>query len=86
MYVILTYDINKKRVSKALKICRKYLSHRQRSVFDGIITGAKLDRLKSELKILIDPEIDSVHIYEFDSLKFSRKEEIGLTMTDDNIV
>ena len=33
MYVILTYDVNAKRVSKVMKICRKYLIHTSISMF-----------------------------------------------------
>lgn len=34
MYIILTYDVGSKRVEKVLKICRKYLVHVQKSVFE----------------------------------------------------
>ena len=50
MFVIVTYDVNEKRNNKVLKICRKYLVHVQKSVFEGNITEAKLRKLKSELK------------------------------------
>ena len=49
MFVIVTYDVNVKRNNKVLKICRKYLVHVQKSVFEGNITEAKLGKLKSEL-------------------------------------
>ena len=48
MFVILSYDVNKKRVSKAMKICRKYLVHVHESVFEGTLTEAKLKNLKRE--------------------------------------
>ena len=54
MYVILVYDINQKRVGKALKICRKYLIHIQKSVFEGNITESKLSALKEEMNNLIN--------------------------------
>ena len=54
MFVILTYDINRKRVSKVMKICRKYLVHIQESVFEGTITEGKLTRLKKELKYIVE--------------------------------
>lgn len=41
MFVILVYDINIKRNKKVLKICRRYLNHVQKSVFEGVITEAK---------------------------------------------
>ncbi len=50
MYVILTYDVKEVRVSKAMKICRKYLTHVQRSVFEGWLTESTLKRLKRDLE------------------------------------
>jgi len=49
MYVILFYDMGEKRVGKALKICRKYLTWVQNSVFEGEITEGSLKKLKYEL-------------------------------------
>ena len=77
MFVIVTYDVNVKRNNKVLKICRKYLVHVQKSVFEGNITEAKLRKLKSELKRTTKTEEDSVIIYWFDSLKYSSKEVLG---------
>lgn len=77
MFVIVTYDVNVKRNNKVLKICRKYLIHVQKSVFEGNITEAKLRKLKSELKRTTKTDEDSVIIYWFDSLKYSSKEVLG---------
>lgn len=81
MYVIVVYDINQKRVGKALKICRKYLVHVQKSVFEGTITEAKLERLKKEMSNLINPAEDAIVIYRFESSKYAQKEQIG-TVTE----
>ena len=35
MFVVLVYDVKQERVGKVLKICRKYLTHVQNSVFEG---------------------------------------------------
>lgn len=86
MFVILVYDINVKRNNKVLKICRRYLNHVQKSVFEGVITEAKLNRLKDEIKTVICKEEDSVAIYEFETLKYSSKEVIGLSELGDNIL
>lgn len=77
MFVIVTYDVNVKRNNKVLKICRKYLVHVQKSVFEGNIIEAKLRKLKSELKRTTKTDEDSVIIYRFDSLKYSSKEVLG---------
>lgn len=86
MFVIVTYDVNSKKVSKVLKLCRKYLIHVQKSVFEGAITEGKLNRLKRELLQLIDVERDSVCIYRLDSSKYAKKEEIGVVMDKSHII
>ena len=47
---------------------------------------AKLNRLKDEIKTVICKEEDSVAIYEFETLKYSSKEVIGLNELGDNIL
>lgn len=65
MYYILTYDIaSPKRLPKALKLCRRYLNHVQYSVFEGELTNLQMDKLKNELKTIIDKTEDSVLIYQ----------------------
>lgn len=85
MYVILVYDVNAKRTTKLMKICRRYLTHMQRSVFEGRITEAKLGKLKKEIKTVCHNDEDSVMIYEFNSLKYATKEVIGTYTSNDNI-
>lgn len=86
MFVIVTYDINAKRVSKVMKICRKYLHHVQKSVFEGIITESKVYRLKKELESVINTEEDKICIYKIESLKYTSKEEIGVVDKAYNII
>ncbi len=86
MFVIVTYDVNVKRNSKMLKICRKYLTHIQKSVFEGQITEAKLNKLKNELKKAAETDEDSIIIYRFDSLKYSNKEILGSYDIHDNFL
>lgn len=61
-YAFLFYDVNEKRVQKVFKICKKYLSHFQFSVFRGEMSPSKLIRLESELKTVINEEEDFVCI------------------------
>ena len=77
MFVILVYDVNTKRVAKALKTCRQYLDWVQNSVFEGEITEGQLECLKAELNRVIKKDKDSVLIFEFDSTLFYRKEVLG---------
>ncbi len=86
MFVILTYDVRAKRDPAVMRICRKYLRHTQKSVFEGVITEAKLQALKNELKKKIDVTQDAVCIYKMESLKFTSKEEIGTIAQFSNII
>ena len=56
MFVILMYDFGEKRVGKALKTCRKYLTWIQNSVFEGEISVGNLKKLKAELKRIMEAE------------------------------
>lgn len=86
MFVILAYDINHKRVGKALKICRKYLAHVQKSVFEGMLTESTLERLKRELGRLIDTDEDTVCIYCMESARYAHKEQIGVVQDISHII
>lgn len=61
-YAFVFYDVNEKRVQKVFKICKKYLTHFQYSVFRGEMTPSKLIRLKGELKGVIDEQEDFICI------------------------
>lgn len=84
--MIVAYDVNQKRVGKVMKICRKYLVHVQKSVFEGIITEAKLDKLKSDLKRVIDFDDDGICIYETATTGNFFKEEIGVIEKNNYII
>ena len=86
MFVILVYDVKTKRNNKILKICRKYLRHVQKSVFEGNLTEAKLKRLKNELKKISNEKEDSIIIYRFETLKYSSKEVLGTYEEDRNFL
>lgn len=86
MFVVVTYDVSAKRVSKVMKICRKYLIHRQKSVFEGMITEGQLNRLKKELEKNIVVSVDQILIYKISNIKYTSKEHIGVRNTRDNII
>ena len=78
MFVIVVYDAGEKRVQKFLKVCRKYLVHVQRSVFEGELTEAQLRLLKDEIAKIMNPEEDSLVIYKFRTKKYYERETIGI--------
>ena len=84
MFVILIYDIQtiqkagKRRLPKILKLCRQFLHHTQKSVFEGEITEAKLKELQIKIKNLIDRKKDYVVIYRIDNINNLKRKDIGL--------
>ncbi len=84
MYIILVYDVDQERVAKVCKFLRRYLHWVQNSVFEGELTDAKLQRVKSGLKKLIDAETDSIYLYKVRDEKWIDKEILGqeLNLTD----
>ena len=61
-YAFVFYDVGEKRVQKVFKVCKKYLSHFQKSVFRGEMTPSKFISLRSDLNKIIDQEEDFVCI------------------------
>lgn len=86
MYIILTYDVSQKRVSKTGKVCSKYLHRVQNSVFEGELSFSQKNRLEAELKKLINPKQDSITLYCLESTKFVKKEEIGILRKIEEII
>jgi CRISPR-associated protein Cas2 len=61
-YAFVFYDVGEKRVQKVFKVCKKYLTHFQKSVFRGETSPSRLLQLKSELKKVINESEDFVCI------------------------
>lgn len=61
-YAFVFYDVGERRVQKVFKVCKKYLSHFQYSVFRGEMTPSKLIQLRNDLKKVMDPAEDFVCI------------------------
>lgn len=81
-YVILVYDIGEKRVGKVFKTCKKYLVPFQKSVFRGEITPANLIKLRSELKKIIDKELDFIALFKMTGDYVFDEEVIGVRLHD----
>lgn len=82
MYVVLVYDIvqdknGQKRWAHVYKICKKYLSHIQNSVFEGEISKVQITKMQQELKPYIDKELDSVIIFKSRQERWLDKEFWG---------
>ncbi|MDD4437423.1 CRISPR-associated endonuclease Cas2 [Proteiniphilum propionicum] len=77
MYVVLVYDCGEKRVGKMLKLCRKYLTWIQNSVFEGEITEVKLKELTLKAEKIMNSEEDSLIIFSSRQEKWLEKQIVG---------
>ena len=77
MYVILVYDCGEKRVSRMLKLCRRYLNWIQNSVFEGEISEVRLKELILLSKEFINEDEDSIIIFKSRGASFLDKEIVG---------
>lgn len=82
MYIILIYDIitddNSPRISRNIfKICKKYLTNIQKSVFEGNLTELEYMKLKSELNLYIRKNKDSIIVFKSRNERWLDKEFLG---------
>lgn len=68
MYAILVYDIvmdegGQRVLNRVFKLCKRYLIHVQRSVFEGELSESQLARLKVDLCSYIRSDRDSVIVF-----------------------
>ena len=75
-------EAGKNRVNKVFKVCKKYLSHHQKSVFRGEITPSNLLKLKKELKEVIDEELDFISIIKLKNQNSFDEESFGKNIDD----
>ena len=68
--------MGEKRVGKMLRLCRKYLSWIQNSVFEGEISKGQLLALKASAKKMMKDE-DSLIIFSSRNERWLNKEIIG---------
>lgn len=66
-----------------MKICKKYLFHAQKSVFEGYMTDAQLIRLERELARFSDPNEDSLCVYKVPNYRDLTKDELGYSYAND---
>lgn len=82
MYVVLVYDISgdengQKILGKVFKICKRYLTHIQNSVFEGEITEGQIAKLNADLNKFIRKDLDSVIVFKSRNEKWLDKEFWG---------
>ena len=69
MYIIVSYDVNKKNCEKVMKVLRQKLFHIHNSVFEGEISEKSFQDLKGQLSKIINEESDKIIFYVIPSHK-----------------
>jgi CRISPR-associated protein Cas2 len=83
MLVLVTYDVStvdragQRRLHKVAKKCLDFGQRVQKSVFECSITTEQYVHLKNQLAELIDPQTDSLRIYQIGDRWKDRVEHIG---------
>ncbi len=72
------YDVDVKRVTKVLKIGRKYLNHIQNSVLEGDLSPAQYKQLKHEVAQTINLDHDSVRFYTLRTTQYMKVDKLGV--------
>jgi CRISPR-associated protein Cas2 len=79
VFYIAVYDITSpKRLSKVIKIFRKYMNWVQNSAFEGNLTANQFRRLKEELLNIIKKDKDSIIFYHAEEQKHIGKKVLGI--------
>ena len=82
MYVVIVYDVGVERVNNVRKFLRQYMMWRQNSVFEGELTSAEYERIKKEIKEIIEKDLDFVIFYSVRDKKYLKVEEMGKSKAD----
>lgn len=77
MYLLIVYDVEVKRVTKVHKFLKQHLHWVQNSVFEGELTEAQIEAVRTGLKRLLDDETDSVLLYTARDRRWLSRESIG---------
>lgn len=85
MYVIITYDVDEKRVAKVHKKLKEYLIWTQNSVFEGEITRTLLKKCLFDLEKIIASDYDSINVYEIKNPNNLKKYTYGVDKTFDDM-
>lgn len=85
MFIIITYDVEVKRINRVRKLLKKYLTWTQNSVFEGEITAGKLHKCMSDLEKIINKNEDSIYVYEVKNPKNIRKNVYGIQKSFDDM-
>ena len=64
MYLVVCYDVvSDRRRARILRRMREYLTHVQKSVFEGELEDSRLDALRRMLLEEMDPGTDTIRVY-----------------------
>lgn len=86
MYVITVYDVSVERVDHVRKFLKQFMMWKQNSVFEGELTQAEFEKVKSGVKEIIGEE-DYVIFYILRDERLLKRVELGEPKVEfDNVI
>lgn len=92
MFVVAVYDIEldkkkgQRRLNRIMKLCRRFLHHTQKSVFEGEITEAQLKELELKIDEIINEKKDYVVIYKIDNKNNLERRIKGINFDPNEVI
>jgi CRISPR-associated protein Cas2 len=84
--LLVVYDVKEERVNKVHAFLKTYLHWIQNSVFEGHVTKAQLEQIKSGLKKIVDLEYDAIYFFKVRNPKHIQKEIMGIEIGDTSFI
>jgi len=84
MLVLVTYDVatktanGRRRLQKIAKVCQSHGQRVQNSVFECVVDSTQLVELRKKLRNIINPQEDTLRIYQLGNNYRNKIEHIGV--------
>ena len=82
LYIILVYDVSVERINKVRQFLKRYLNWVQNSAFEGELKEGDIEKIKVELKRIIDEKEDSIILYKTHNRKWVKKDVLGIEKSE----
>jgi CRISPR-associated protein Cas2 len=86
MYVLVVYDVAEERLTRVRKFLKRFLNWVQNSAFEGELSLGQIEKIKTGMKDIINPEEDSIYLYIARDRKWLRKEVMGVEKNATDII
>lgn len=89
MFILITYDVStqtsqgRTRLRRIAKICENYGQRVQNSVFECVVDGVTLQKIKAQINAVVNKKEDSIRYYNLGKNGVKKVEHIGVKSSFD---